>query len=127
MAEYTRLNLKTDIDDQAPKFGFAPNLEFRMAGDPLGASKSALSYLRVAPGYRLPFGTIMEQATILLNKRQRTSQARRGDSRARSLGRRPDREGHGPGTRQGRRWSARSLRCAEGGCWRRRHDAGLVD
>ena len=67
MAEYTRRNLKTDIEDQAPKFGFAPNLEFRMAGDPLGASESAVSYLRVAPGYRLPFGhSHAEQEEIYL-------------------------------------------------------------
>ena len=31
MAGYTKLNLKADVEDQAPKFGFSPNLEFRMA------------------------------------------------------------------------------------------------
>src|SRR5215218_3329458 len=55
MAEYTVKNLK-EIEDQAPKFGFAPNLEFRVAGEPLEAKESAISYLRVAPNYRLPFG-----------------------------------------------------------------------
>jgi mannose-6-phosphate isomerase-like protein (cupin superfamily) len=56
MAGYTKLNLKDDVEDQAPKFGFAPNLEFRVAGRPIEAEQSAVSYLRVAPNYRLPFG-----------------------------------------------------------------------
>src|SRR5918994_7936852 len=55
MAGYTSKNLK-EIEDQAPKFGLAPNLEFRVAGDPLEAEQSAISYLRVAPNYRLTFG-----------------------------------------------------------------------
>jgi mannose-6-phosphate isomerase-like protein (cupin superfamily) len=55
MAAYTIKNLK-EIEDQAPKFGLAPNLEFRVAGGPLEAEQSAISYLRVAPNYRLTFG-----------------------------------------------------------------------
>jgi mannose-6-phosphate isomerase-like protein (cupin superfamily) len=55
MAGYTRKNLK-DIEDQAQKFGLAPNLEFRVPGDELDAENSAISYLRVAPNFRLPFG-----------------------------------------------------------------------
>lgn len=55
MAGYTAKNLK-EIEDQAPKFGFTPNLEFRVAGGALEAQESAISYLRVAPNYRLPFG-----------------------------------------------------------------------
>lgn len=42
MASYTKLNLKVDVEDQAPKFGFSPNLEFRLAGDPLAVEQSAL-------------------------------------------------------------------------------------
>jgi quercetin dioxygenase-like cupin family protein len=56
MADYTKLNLKADVEDQAPKFGFSPNLEFRVAGGPLESEESALSYLRIAPGFRMPFG-----------------------------------------------------------------------
>jgi mannose-6-phosphate isomerase-like protein (cupin superfamily) len=55
MSEYTHLNLK-DVEDQAPNFGLSPDLEFRMARVGLGLEKSGLSYLRVAPGFRLPFG-----------------------------------------------------------------------
>src|SRR5436309_2131412 len=55
MPSYTLINLK-DVEDMAPKFGFAPNLESRFARKPLGLEKSGMSYYRVAPGYRLPFG-----------------------------------------------------------------------
>jgi mannose-6-phosphate isomerase-like protein (cupin superfamily) len=55
VAGYTIKNLK-EIEDQAPKFGLAPNLEFRVAGNPLDAEQSAISYLKVAPNYRLTFG-----------------------------------------------------------------------
>ena len=55
MAGYTIKNLK-EIEDQAPKGGLAPNLEFRVPGAELDAENSAVSYLRVAPNFRLPFG-----------------------------------------------------------------------
>jgi quercetin dioxygenase-like cupin family protein len=61
MPGYTKLNLKEDVEDQAPKFGFAPNLEFRVAGSPIEAEQLALSYLLVAPNYRLPFGHTHER------------------------------------------------------------------
>ena len=54
MADYTHLNLK-DVEDQAPKFGME-NLEFRMARVPLELENSGLSYLRLAPNFRIPFG-----------------------------------------------------------------------
>jgi mannose-6-phosphate isomerase-like protein (cupin superfamily) len=60
MSGYTVKNLK-EIEDQAPKFGLAPNLEFRVAGNPLDAEQSAISYLRVAPNFRLPFGHTHKQ------------------------------------------------------------------
>jgi uncharacterized cupin superfamily protein len=56
VADYTLLNLKTDVDDQAPRFGYAPNLESRFARKPLGLEQSGLSYFRIAPGFRMPFG-----------------------------------------------------------------------
>ena len=55
MSDYTHLNLK-DVDDQAPNFGLSPDLEFRMARVPLEMENAGLSYLRIAPGFRLPFG-----------------------------------------------------------------------
>src|SRR5687768_16426647 len=55
MSEYTHLNLR-DVEDQAPKFGLTPDLEFRMARVGLGLVHSGLSYLRVASEFRLPIG-----------------------------------------------------------------------
>jgi mannose-6-phosphate isomerase-like protein (cupin superfamily) len=55
MSDYTQLNLRA-AEDQAPNFGLADNLEFRMARVALELENSGLSYLRVAPGFRLPFG-----------------------------------------------------------------------
>src|SRR2546423_10905499 len=56
MSDYTHINLKEDVDDQAPNFGLSPNLEFRMARVPLEMENAGVSYLRIAPGFRLPFG-----------------------------------------------------------------------
>jgi mannose-6-phosphate isomerase-like protein (cupin superfamily) len=61
MAGYTRLNLRRDVEDQAQKYGLSPNLEFRVAAGPLEAEQSALSFLRMAPGFRMPFGHTHER------------------------------------------------------------------
>jgi mannose-6-phosphate isomerase-like protein (cupin superfamily) len=55
MSEYTHLNLK-EVEDQAPKFGLSPDLEFRMARVPLEMENAGVSYLRVGPNFRIPFG-----------------------------------------------------------------------
>ena len=56
MSDYTHINLKEDVDDQAPNFGLSPNLESRMARVPLEMENAGLSYIRIAPGFRIPFG-----------------------------------------------------------------------
>jgi len=56
MADYTKVNLKEDVEDQAPNFGLAPDLEARMARVPLELEQSGLSYQRLAPNFRVPFG-----------------------------------------------------------------------
>jgi mannose-6-phosphate isomerase-like protein (cupin superfamily) len=55
MAGYTIQNLK-DVEDQALKFGLSPNLEARMARVPLELEHSGISYQRLAPNFRMPFG-----------------------------------------------------------------------
>lgn len=55
MADYTLTNLK-NVEDQAPKFGLAPNLEARFTRNDLGLQNSGLSYQRLAPDFRVPFG-----------------------------------------------------------------------
>jgi uncharacterized cupin superfamily protein len=56
MSDYTHINLKEDVDDQAPNFGLAPKLESRMARVALGLENSGVSYIRIAPGFRIPYG-----------------------------------------------------------------------
>ena len=55
MADYTIKNLK-EVEDQAPKFGFSPGLEARFPRDELGTEQSGISYQRLAPSFRVPFG-----------------------------------------------------------------------
>jgi mannose-6-phosphate isomerase-like protein (cupin superfamily) len=55
MSDYTHLNLK-DVEDQAPKFGLSPDMEFRMGRVPLEMENAGVSYLRVGPNFRIPFG-----------------------------------------------------------------------
>jgi mannose-6-phosphate isomerase-like protein (cupin superfamily) len=55
VADYTKLNLKEDVEDQAPRFGLGENMEARMARVPLELENFGVSYQRVAPNYRIPF------------------------------------------------------------------------
>jgi mannose-6-phosphate isomerase-like protein (cupin superfamily) len=55
MADYTLVNLR-EVEDTAPKGGLAPNLEARFAREPLELRRSGLSYQRLAPNFRMPFG-----------------------------------------------------------------------
>lgn len=68
MADYTKLNLK-EVEDQSPKFGIT-QMEFRSARVPLELENSGLSYLRVDPNYRLPFGhthNVQEEVYVVLS------------------------------------------------------------
>jgi quercetin dioxygenase-like cupin family protein len=70
MSAYTHINLKEDVDDQAPNFGLSPNLETRMARVPLGMENSGVSYIRIAPGFRIPFAhkhKQQEEVYVLVN------------------------------------------------------------
>ena len=54
-----------DLEDIGPRFDGAPDLEFRAATKALELEKSALSYQRVPPGYRFPYGhTHMKQEEV---------------------------------------------------------------
>ena len=53
---FTRLNIRSEPEDLGPRFDGAPDLEFRAATKALGLESSALSYQRVPPGYRFPYG-----------------------------------------------------------------------
>jgi mannose-6-phosphate isomerase-like protein (cupin superfamily) len=58
---FTRKNIKDDLEDIGDRFDGAPGLEFRGATKPLGLEHSALSYQRVPPGYRFPYGHTHER------------------------------------------------------------------
>ncbi len=53
---FTLRNIKKDLDDVGSKFDGAPDLEFRAATKALELEQSGLSYQRVPPGYRFPYG-----------------------------------------------------------------------
>ena len=56
MPDYTKKNLKADVEDSAPGFGFAPNLEAHFASQDLELNDAGMAYERTAPGKRSPFG-----------------------------------------------------------------------
>jgi mannose-6-phosphate isomerase-like protein (cupin superfamily) len=56
MAGYTKVNLKDDVEDQAPNFGLGGKIEARMARVPLELEQQGVSYQRLAPNFRVPFG-----------------------------------------------------------------------
>jgi mannose-6-phosphate isomerase-like protein (cupin superfamily) len=53
---FTRRNLKEDLDDVGSNFGGAPGLEFRHASKALELEQAGLSYQRIPPDYRFPYG-----------------------------------------------------------------------
>lgn len=55
MSAYTVVNLK-EVEDQAPRFGYAPHLQSRFARKALGLQASGISHFTLAPGFRVPFG-----------------------------------------------------------------------
>ncbi len=69
MSDYTHVNLK-EVEDQAPRFGLSPQLEMRMGRVALGLENSGVSYFRMAPGFRVPFGhqhKQQEEVYVLVN------------------------------------------------------------
>ena len=55
MSDYKIVNLK-EVEDQAPNFGLSPDLEARFARVALEAELIGLTYQRLAPNFRVPFG-----------------------------------------------------------------------
>jgi mannose-6-phosphate isomerase-like protein (cupin superfamily) len=55
MADYTKINLH-DVEDSAAKYGYAGNHEARFPTRDLGLEKSGLSYQKLLPNKRSPFG-----------------------------------------------------------------------
>jgi quercetin dioxygenase-like cupin family protein len=53
---FTMRNLRDDLEDVGANFGGSPDLEFRHATKALGLEHCGLSYQRIPPDYRFPFG-----------------------------------------------------------------------
>jgi mannose-6-phosphate isomerase-like protein (cupin superfamily) len=58
---FTLRNIKEDLEDLGSRFDGAQDLEFRAATKALELEKSGLSYQRVPPGYRFPYGHTHKQ------------------------------------------------------------------
>jgi uncharacterized cupin superfamily protein len=70
VADYTVLNLSSDVEDSGERFGYAPNMEARFARKPLGLEQCGISYFKLAPGFRVPFGhrhTEQEEIYVVLS------------------------------------------------------------
>ena len=64
MADYTRVNMRDDVQDVAPRFGME-GIESRFARTNLEMEKGGLSLFRLDPGFRAPFGhTHSEQEEV---------------------------------------------------------------
>jgi mannose-6-phosphate isomerase-like protein (cupin superfamily) len=58
---FTHRNLKADLKDVGSNFDGPGDLEFRHGSNVLGLERSGLSYQRIPPGYRFPYGHTHEQ------------------------------------------------------------------
>jgi uncharacterized cupin superfamily protein len=52
--DYSRLNLKEDVENASERFGLAPDMEARFARNPLGLRGGGFSYQKLAPNFRAP-------------------------------------------------------------------------
>jgi uncharacterized cupin superfamily protein len=78
MTAYSHVNFK-EIEDVAQRFGLSPSLEFRLGRKPLELERSGVSYMKIAPGFRVPFGhkhETQEEVYVLLSG---SARARVGD------------------------------------------------
>jgi mannose-6-phosphate isomerase-like protein (cupin superfamily) len=55
MAEYKVVRVQ-DVPDQGPNLGLAPDLELRFLRNDLGCENCGVSYIRLAPNARQPYG-----------------------------------------------------------------------
>jgi mannose-6-phosphate isomerase-like protein (cupin superfamily) len=56
MAGYTKTNLRSDVENAAPKFGMPSELEARFARTAIGGQTLGVTLVKLAPNFRIPFG-----------------------------------------------------------------------
>jgi hypothetical protein len=69
MADYKVLKV-TEVDDQAPHFGLEGKMEARFMRVDLGCENCGVTYLRLAPDFRVPFGhkhKVQEEVYMLVS------------------------------------------------------------
>src|SRR3954454_16874490 len=54
MSEFTKLNLKDDVENASERFGLAPQMEARFARRAMGLEGGGFSYQKLAAGFRAP-------------------------------------------------------------------------
>ena len=70
MSDYTKANLKDDVEDAAPKYGMPEGLEARFARRKIEGTTLGLSHMKLAPNFRVPFGhrhTDQEEVYVLVS------------------------------------------------------------
>jgi quercetin dioxygenase-like cupin family protein len=55
MSDFTHLSLP-EVKNMAPEFGMPEEMQARFAGQSLGLERTGVTYFRLAPGFRIPFG-----------------------------------------------------------------------
>ena len=64
---FTRVNLRDDVADVGSNFDGPSDLEFRVARNALELEESGLTFQRIPPSYRFPFGhTHREQEEVFV-------------------------------------------------------------
>jgi mannose-6-phosphate isomerase-like protein (cupin superfamily) len=56
MGSYTKANLRSEVENQAPKFDMPSEMEAHFARKPLSGTTLGLTLMKLAPGFRIPFG-----------------------------------------------------------------------
>jgi mannose-6-phosphate isomerase-like protein (cupin superfamily) len=56
MSNYTKANVREDVENQAPKFGMPDELDARFARSVIGGKTLGLSLMKLDPNFRIPFG-----------------------------------------------------------------------
>ena len=67
MSDYTKVNLKDDVEDSAQGYGLGDHLEARFARKAMGLEQFGFSYQKMEPNYRQGFGHVhKEQEEVYL-------------------------------------------------------------
>jgi mannose-6-phosphate isomerase-like protein (cupin superfamily) len=56
MSNYTKTNIRSDVEDQAPNFNMPQEMEARFGRSALAGESLGLSLFTLAPNFRIPFG-----------------------------------------------------------------------